>query len=237
MVLLKSFVGYMEKRRKKMSKEDNKKKLINWLGLIGIIQLISYTAAIIFSPMAFPGYDWKSMAASDLSAMDAPSRILWDQLSAFYGVGSVVCSTCVSIYVSDKKISTKLFRLGVYLFTIMNWISNVGYKMFPLSDSGKDIAGFQEIMHMLVTVAVVLLSIVSLVLLIIVGCKKKEMRGVGIWAIIALILMFAGAIGSGAVPPEYFGIFERFSTFSAVGFNAVLGVYLFNCFKVGSSLE
>ena len=220
-----------------MSKDDNKKKLINWLGLIGIIQLISYTAAIIFSPMAFPGYDWKSMAASDLSAMDAPSRVLWDQLSAFYNVGSVVCATCVSIYVSEKKISTKLFRLGVYLFTIMNWISNVGYKMFPLSDSGKDIAGFQEIMHMLVTVAVVLLSIVSLVLLIIVGCKKKEMRGVGIWAIIALILMFAGAIGSGAVPPEYFGIFERFSTFSAVGFNAVLGVYLFNCFKVGSSLE
>lgn len=220
-----------------MSKEDNKKKLINWFGLIGIIQLISYTAAIVFSPMAFPGYDWKSMAASDLSAMDAPSRILWDQLSAFYGVGSVVCSTCVSIYVSDKKISTKLFRLGVYLFTIMNWISNVGYKMFPLSDSGKDIAGFQEIMHMVTTAAVVLLSIVSLVLLIIVGCKKKEMRGVGIWAIIALILMFAGAIGSGAVPPEYFGIFERFSTFSAVGFNAVLGVYLFNCFKVGSSEE
>jgi len=214
-----------------MSKEDNKKKLLNWLGLIGIIQLISYTAAIIFSPMAFPGYDWKSMAASDLSAMDAPSRILWDQLSAFYGVGSVVCSTCVSIYVSDKKISTKLFRLGVYLFTIMNWISNVGYKMFPLSDSGKDIAGFQEIMHMVTTAAVVLLSIVSLVLLIIVGCKKKEMRGVGIWAIIALILMFAGAIGSGAVPPEYFGIFERFSTFSAVGFNAVLGVYLFKGFN------
>jgi len=220
-----------------MSKEDNKKKLINWLGLIGIIQLLSYTAAIIFSPMAFPGYDWKSMAASDLSAMDAPSRVLWDQLSAFYNVGSVVCATCVSIYVSEKKISTKLFRLGVYLFTIMNWISNVGYKMFPLSDSGKDIAGFQEIMHMLVTVAVVLLSIVSLVLLIIVGCRKKEVRGIGIWAIIALILMFAGAIGSGAVPPEYFGIFERFSTFSAVGFNAVLGVYLFNCFKVGSSLE
>ena len=214
-----------------MSKEENKRKLINWLGFIGIIQLISYTAAVVFSPTAFPGYDWKSMAVSDLSAVDAPSRMLWEQLSAFYGVGSVVCSTCVSIYVSDKKVSTKLFRLGVYLFTIMNWVSNVGYKMFPLSDSGKDIAGFQEIMHMVVTAAVVLLSIVSLVLLIIVGCKKKEMRGIGIWAIIALILMFVGAIGSGAVPKEYFGIFERFSTFSAVGFNAVLGVYLFKGFN------
>ena len=106
-----------------MSKEENKRKLINWLGLIGIIQLISYTAAVVFSPTAFPGYDWKSMAVSDLSAVDAPSRMLWEQLSAFYNVGSVACATCVSIYVSEKKISTKLFRLGVYLFTIMNWIS------------------------------------------------------------------------------------------------------------------
>lgn len=209
-----------------MNKEKSK-KLINWLGLIGIIQLISYTAAIIISPSAFPGYDWKSMAASDLSAMDAPSRMLWDQLSAFYGVGSVVCSTCVSIYVSDKKISTKLFRLGVYLFTIMNWISCVGYQMFPLNDSGKEIVGFQETMHMVITAPVVLLSIISLVLLIIAGCKQKEVRGIGIWAAIALITMFVGSIGSFVVPPEYFGIFERFSTFSAVGFNAVLGVYLF----------
>lgn len=219
------------KRRKKMSKENNRKKLINWLGLMGVIQLISYTVAIVFSPTAFPGYDWKSMAASDLSTMDAPSRMLWDQLSAFYAVGSIVCTTCVSIYVSDKKLSTKLFRLGVYLFTIMNWISQVGYTMFPLSDSGKDIAGFQEIMHMVITAAVVLLSIISLVLLIITGCKKKELRGIGFWAFFALVTMFAGSIGSFAVPPEYFGIFERFSTFSAVGFNAVLGIYLFNCFK------
>lgn len=209
-----------------MNKEKSK-KLINWLGLIGIIQLISYTAAIIISPSAFPGYDWKSMAASDLSAMDAPSRMLWDQLASFYNVGSVVCATCVSIYVSDKKICTKLFRLGVHLFTIMNWISCVGYQMFPLNDSGKEIVGFQETMHMVITAPVVLLSVISLVLLIIAGCKQKEVRGIGIWAAIALITMFVGSIGSFVVSPEYFGIFERFSTFSAVGFNAVLGVYLF----------
>ena len=42
------------KRRKKMSKDNNRKKLINWLGLMGVIQLISYTVAIVFSPTAFP---------------------------------------------------------------------------------------------------------------------------------------------------------------------------------------
>lgn len=206
------------------------KKLINWLGLSGILALASYTAAMVFSPLAFPGYNWMEQAVSDLSAESAPSRHLWNQLSAFYGTGSVVCATCTAIYVSENKVSTGMFRLGIYLFTIMNWISNVGYKMFALSDAGKDIAGFQEVMHMVVTVCVVLLSIVSLVILIIAGCKDKALKGVGIWAAIALGMMFMGPVGMAAFPPQYFGIFERFSTFAAVGYNAVLGVYLYKGF-------
>ena len=104
--------------------------------------------------------------------------------------------------------------------------------MFALSDAGKDISGVQEVMHMAVTVFVVLLSIVSLILLIIAGCTDKKVRGIGIWALAALALMFMGPIGMMAFPPEYFGVFERFSTFAAVGFNAVLGVYLFDGFKM-----
>lgn len=206
------------------------RKLINWSGLTGIISLISYTAAVIFAPFAFPGYDWMSQAVSDLSAETAPSRLLWNQLSAAYNVCSPVCMMCVSIFVSDKKIGTKLFRLGVYLFAVMNWISAIGYKMFPLSDSGKDIGTFQEKMHIVVTIAVVLLSIVSLTILIVSGFKKNGMKDIGIWAAIALGMMFVGAIGQNVVPPDCFGIVERFSVFAAVGFNAVLGLYLFNGF-------
>ena len=208
------------------------RKLINWIGLTGLLAFISYALAIILSPLAFPGYDWMAQAASDLSADSAPSRHLWDQLSAFYESGSVVCATCVAIFVSEKKVSSKLFRLGVYLFTIMNWVSHVGYAMFALSDAGKDISGFQEVMHMAVTVCVVLLSIVSLVILIIAGHKDKQVKGEGIWAGICLFLMFMGPVGMAAFPPQYFGIFERFSTFSAVGYNAILGLYLFNSFNI-----
>lgn len=207
------------------------KKLINWIGLTGILSFLSYTAAVVFSPMAFPGYKWMEQAVSDLSAESAPSRVLWERLSAFYGVGGMVCITCVSVFISENKISSKLFRLGVYLFAIMNLISNVGYKMFSLSDSGKEIDSFQEVMHMVVTIAVVPLSIVSLVIIIIEGCKDKQIRGIGIWAAVALAMMFIGAIGTVAVPPEYFGIVERFSVFAAVGFNAVLGWYLFKGFE------
>ncbi len=206
------------------------RKLINWLGLLGILAFVSYAAAMIFSPLAYPGYNWMEQAASDLSADAAPSRHLWVQLSALYESCGIVCATCTAIFVSEKKISTKLFRFGIYLFVIMNWISRVGYQMFALSDAGKDIAGVQEVMHMVVTACVVLLSIVSLVLLISAGCRDKEVRGVGIWAAAALAMMFMGPVGMAAFPAKYFGIFERFSTFAAVGYNMVLGIYLFNGF-------
>ncbi len=207
------------------------RKLINWLGMTGVIAFISYASAVIFSPLAFPGYNWMEQAVSDLSAESAPSRVLWNQIAALYGICSVVCATCVSVFVSENKVSTRLFRVGMYLFTIMNWISNAGYAMFPLADSGKEIVSFQEVMHMVVTATVVLLSIVSLVCLIAAGFRSNSIRGIGIWAAVALAMMMVGAIGQGVVPPQYFGIVERFSVFAAVGFNAICGICLFRGFS------
>lgn len=208
------------------------RKLIHWLGLTGIAAFVSYALAVIIAPSAFPGYNWMEQAVSDLSAESAPSRMLWDQIAALYNVCSVVCATCVSIHVSENRISSRLFRLGIHLFTVMSWASNVGYAMFPLADSGKEIASFQETMHMAVTAAVVPLSVVSLVCLIIAGTKKNGIRGIGLWAGVALLMMMTGAIGQGTVPPQYFGIVERFSVFAAVGFNAVCGIYLFRGFGI-----
>lgn len=44
------------------------KPLIQKLGLLGIVSFLSYTAAVVFAPLAYPGYDWLSQAVSDLSA-------------------------------------------------------------------------------------------------------------------------------------------------------------------------
>jgi hypothetical membrane protein len=50
--------------------------LIRRLGFLGIISMLSYTAAVFFSPAAYPGYNWMAQAVSDLSATDSPSREL-----------------------------------------------------------------------------------------------------------------------------------------------------------------
>lgn len=202
-----------------------KRTLINRLGLLGMVALLSYTAAVIFTPLAYPGYNWMAQAVSDLSASSAPSKMLWQQLSSLYSVCGIVSVTMVCVFIQDKL--TKTLRIGIYLFAIMNWISNVGYAMFPLSDSG-NAGAFQDIMHIyVVTVFVVLLSIVSLIVIMIGGYRDRKYRSLAVWATIALLLMFAGAIGTNIVPREYFGIPERFSVFAATGFNAVLGLYLY----------
>lgn len=201
-----------------------KKTLVQKMGLLGVVSFLSYTAAVIFAPLAYPGYNWMMQAVSDLSAANAPSLALWNRLSAFYNVCEVVCATVVCIGIQGQK--TKLLRSGIYLFAVMEWISDVGYRMFPLSSSGY--AGtFQDIMHMVTTVAVVLLSIVSLVLIIIAGVKSKSCRSYGICAVIALFMMLVGAMGMKIVPTDYFGFIERFSVFAATGFNAALGIHLF----------
>lgn len=204
-----------------------KKTLIQKLGLLGIVSFLSYTAAVVFSPLAYPGYNWMAQAVSDLSAADAPSLALWNQLSALYSVCEVVCATVVCIGMQGRK--TKLLRTGIYMFAVMEWISAIGYRMFPLSSSGYA-GAFQDIMHMVITAAVVLLSIISLVLIIIAGIKNKACRSYGICAGIALFMMLVGAMGMKIVPADYFGIIERFSVFAATGFNAALGLHLF-CMK------
>ena len=199
------------------------KSLLNYCGLLGVAAFLSYTAAVVFSPIAYPGYDWMAQVVSDLSASNAPSLRLWNQLSSLY-ICTLVCAMMVCVGIQGKK--NRLLRVGIYLFTIMEWVSAVGFSMFPVSDSGY--AGtFQDQMHILSTVIVVLLSIISLILIIISGIKNRSCCSYGVFAGIALGMMMVGALGMNIVPKEYFGIVERFSVFAATGFQEVLGMHLY----------
>ena len=69
-----------------------------------------------------------------------------------------------------------------------------------------------------------------MILMMIGGYRDKRYKSLAVWATIALCMMFVGAIGTSSLP-QYFGLTERFSVFSAMGFIAVLGVYLFLGFQ------
>ena len=204
-----------------------KKTLIQKLGLLGVVSFLSYTAAVVLSPLTYPGSCWTAQAVSDLSAANAPSLTLWNQLSSLYNVCELLCVMMVCVGIQGR--GTKLLRTGIYLFAAMEWVSAVGFRMFPLSDSGY--AGtFQDRMHLLATALVVLLSVASLTVILIAGLRDRGCRSYGVCAGIALAMMLVGALGMKLVPAAYFGVVERFSVFAATGFNAALGLHLF-CMK------
>ena len=207
-----------------------KKKLINWLALSGIFSIVFYLLHDIVGAMNYPGYNWMSQAVSDLTATDSPSFVIASGFVTVYKILSCLCSALLCILIKNEK--KKSLRLGIYLFSIMNFISAIGYALFPLSSSGFD-GSIQSIVHVYVlTAVVVLLSIISLII-IAVGSLKGENKHklLGMIAMMSLVLMFIGTVGSQSAPKEIFGIFERFSTYSAVIFTGILGLYGFKVFN------
>ena len=197
-------------------------KRLRMFGIFGIISLLSYTAMVVFAPLAYPGYDWMSMAVSDLSAEGAPSQALAEQLNAFYGPCGLVSIMSVCLGVTGCR--SEVLKAGIYCFAVMQWVCSVGYTLFPWV-SGVSASHAQNVMHLLVTVLVVVLSLAALILVAI-GAAKEPMRSLHVWAIVCLLAMLVGPIGTALLPKAVFGLFERFSTFSAVVFNAVLGIFL-----------
>lgn len=193
------------------------------LGIFGIISLLSYTAMVVFSPLAYPNYDWMSRAVSDLTAEGAPSLQLATKLNALFGPCAIVSIMAVCIAIAKCK--SKMFKIGIYSFAAMEWICCVGYTMFPWVAMSSNLNP-QNVCHLIVTVLVVVLSLVALILLAI-SARHEGLKSLGIWALICLLAMLLGPLGTAFMPKSVFGIFERISTFSAVVFNAVLGWYLF----------
>ncbi|MDO5475286.1 MAG: DUF998 domain-containing protein [Candidatus Saccharibacteria bacterium] len=120
------------------------KKLINWLCLTGILAALFYLLHDIIGGMNYPGYDWKAQAVSDLTASDALSFAVASGLSAIYGIFSCLVSALLCILIQNEK--SKTLRIGVYLYAMMNFVSAIGYALFPLSSAGYD-GSVQSFIH------------------------------------------------------------------------------------------
>ncbi|HBC29697.1 MAG TPA: DUF998 domain-containing protein [Clostridiales bacterium] len=203
---------------------ERKKNLVQWLALLGVAGTIFYFLHVILGKANYPGYNPLAQAVSDLTAATAPSREIASAYSTVYAFFTVAACTLLCVFYQGKV--NKVFRLGIYLFAVMEWTSAVGYTLFPLSASGYA-GSFQDIMHMVVTAIVVLLSIASMIL-ITVGCFQSRVHKLfGIFTIAVLGIMALGSITTGIVPVGYFGVAERLSVYSVVIYSAALSLFTY----------
>jgi len=206
-----------------------KNNIVKLIPLMGIFSVILYFLHVILGEIFYEGYNPLAQAVSDLTASNSPSKNIARQFSMLYGICAVSFSIGFFLYLKNKI--NKAVAISSFVFFLMNTISFFGYTFFPLSESGYANT-FQDKMHMVVTVFVVLLTIVSLVLYSIGFFRAKEHKWLGIISIITLLILMAGAMLINIVPKEYFGLAERVNVYSIIIYTGILSLWMIKYIKI-----
>jgi len=200
-----------------------KNKIFNLMPLLGIFSVILYFLHVILGEIFYEGYNPLAQAISDLTASNSPSKNIARPFSTLYGICAVIFSIGFFLYIKNKI--NKAVTVSSFIFCIMNIISFFGYAFFPLSESGYADT-FQDKMHMIVTVFVVLLTIVSLILFFIGFFKAKGHKWLAVVSISTLLILIAGAMLINIMPKEYFGVAERINVYSIIIYTGILSLWM-----------
>ena len=200
-----------------------KNSMVKLIPLLGLFSVILYFLHVILGEIFYEGYNPLAQAISDLTASNSPSKNIARLFSMLYGICAVTFS--IGFFVHIKNKINKAVTVSSFIFCAMNILSFLGYTFFPLSESGY--AGtFQDKMHMVVTVFVVLLTIVSLILFSIGFFRIKEHRWLGVISMSTLLILMAGAMLINTVPNEYFGVAERINVYSIIIYTGILALWM-----------
>ena len=209
----------------------SKNNIFRLISLFGLLGSVFYFLHIIFGNIFYENYNPMAQAISDLTADDSPSKNIAGLFAGFYGVFSVIFAVGFFAYFINKI--NKFINLGSCMFCIMTIISFIGYKLFPLSESGY--AGtFQDKMHVLVTISVVVFTVVSIILFIIGFFKTKTFKNMGILSICILVSLIIGAMLINILPKDYFGIAERINVYSVIIYTGILSIWMHKHIKANN---
>jgi hypothetical membrane protein len=199
------------------------------LPLFGITSVIFYFLHVVLGTLLYPNYNSMKQAVSDLTASNSPSKNIARSFSFLYGLFSVIFSAYFFIYF--KQTINQYVTIGAVFLCVMTIVSFLGYAFFPLSESG--FAGsFQDKMHMAVTIAVVLCTIVALILFSIGFFKTENLQFLGIISSCTFLLLLVGAMLMKILPQKYFGVAERINVFSIVAYIGILSCWMMKQIKV-----
>jgi len=198
------------------------------MSLFGVAGGVFYFLHVFLGQYFYTDYNPMAQAVSDLTASNSPSKNIAMLFSILYGIFTVIFSTYFFVYFKQKI--NKCVTFGAGFFCIMTIVSFLGYTFFPLSESGY--AGtFQDKMHVVVTIIVVLFTIIALILFVIGFFKTKNIKYLGIISLCTFLLVLSGPMLMNILPKEYFGIAERISIYSLIIFTGILSFWMYRYIK------
>jgi len=161
-------------------------KINKYLMPLGMVGVLFYFTHTILGNILWKEYNPITTDISSLTADGAPNAHLLKIFVFIYGI----CMILMVIGLIAKAFSQyhSMLRIGYVILMIMQLISLFGYSLFPLTGD-KTAMNFQNIMHIIVTVAVVFTTIASSFFISFGYLKQEKMKRLGKLSLVMAILI------------------------------------------------
>jgi len=181
----------------------------------GMISVIFYFIHVFLGQILWDEYNWITTDISSLTAKGAPNAGLLSIFANISGICAIIFFIGMIIKAREKGYH-KITKLGYVLFLISMAISTVGYSLFPLEGDKTEMT-FSNFMHIVVTVALVVLILASMFILAFGYLKKEKMKRFGSLTLgFAFAITFFGMLNPIGMANNWniLGVTERLNIFS-----------------------
>uniref|UniRef100_A0A2A4Z9T4 DUF998 domain-containing protein n=1 Tax=OCS116 cluster bacterium TaxID=2030921 RepID=A0A2A4Z9T4_9PROT len=200
--------------------------------LSGMISTIIYLLHVVVGGALWGGYSHMEQSISDLTSVGAPNKTLLSVMTNVYGILALIFA--LVLYRLIKQHDFKLLRIGLLLLVVMEAVSFVGYMLFPLESSGIEQFSFQNVMHIIVTIIVVVATISFTFLLGIGFLRIQRMKKLGLYILVSGIIITISGVSTGFVIANelpVIGLIERVNIFALQGVIFALSFVMYREYK------
>jgi len=186
------------------------KGMRNTLLCCGIASSLLYIAMNIFVPFRFAGYNSASYTVSELSAIGAPTRILWVSLGIVYSLLVVAFGCAVRLSATgNRHLRIAGSTIGIYALVSLVWPFAPMHQREILAAGGET---FTDTMHLSMAAITVLLMMIAMGFGAVSFGNQFYFYSI---TTIALLLFFGALTGLDApkvnanLPTPWVGVWER----------------------------
>lgn len=175
---------------------------------LGILAVLLYVSHVIIGGFMWDDYSHLARPISDLTASGAPNRGLLSVVTVLYGVLSIVFS--IGAFLVLKSTAPKLSQTGILIFLFMHSLSLL-YNFFPQDLPGDELT-FRGLMHIVITILVIPLTILSPVL---VGLGLRKTKHFYVYSYFSLatglVILLSGVLAAIFIANDWpcFGVVQR----------------------------
>ena len=190
--------------------------------ICGVASTIIYVVGDTVAAIAYPGYSYRDQAISELSAIGAPTKIIWIVFAFLFN--PLIIAFGIGVRRVAQTRSLKVTGILLIVWGVLGFL----WLFFPMNIRG-EIGSFTDTMHLVMT------GITVLLITAFIGFGSNAQGkafSVYSWLTILIMLTFGILVSLqepqvvAQLPTPWMGVFERISVFSPMVWVSVLAILL-----------